>query len=628
MDNPEMNADNIANSVEICSVKRTKGKAMRNIQRRGIGLWAWLAIVAAAQVGFSQTQPHAIRRGEFAVEFKPRPAREGFTSEAIRIPIERAEPFLAAGVVWTAEAGEARISLRGSADGRQWSEWRRVTPDHDSATAAGESVGALSLFDSRTQFVQYWLESSGVTRLRLVFISPGTTPDAMRAAISERAQQTMSEQPSTKYPKPPVITRTEWGCPDGQVTTHGTLSYTTVTHLIVHHTATGNTAADWPAVIRSIWNFHIFTNGWADIGYNYLVDPNGVIYEGRAGGDNVLGAHFSGVNGGTMGVSMLGTFTDVTPTAAAMASLKKILAWKADQRGIDPAAASLHAASGRTLNNISGHRDGPSPTECPGNALYPLLPALRTDVRALLAARGAAASVSAASFKPGPLAPESIAAVFGTDLASASQAAAAGASLPSALAGTSVSVRDSANNEKLAPLFFVSPGQINLLVPSGLAAGAASVAVTNADGRIAAGAVTIAPVAPALFAANANGRDVAAALVLRIKADGSQVYEKVATLDAAEGKYVPVPIDLGAESDQVFLVAYGTGCRGRSALSAVTAKIGGLNSEVLFAGAVAGLFGLDQVNIRLSRALAGRGDVDLELSMDGVAANVLKLRIK
>jgi len=103
-----------------------------------------------------------------------------------------------------------------------------------------------------------------------------------------------------------------------------------------------------------------------------LIDPDGVIYEGRAGGDNVLGAHFSSVNAGTMGVSMIGTFTDVTPAEKALTSLRRILAWKASQRAIDPLGQSRHTASGLELNNISGHRDGPSPTECPGDALYSL----------------------------------------------------------------------------------------------------------------------------------------------------------------------------------------------------------------------------------------------------------------
>jgi uncharacterized protein (TIGR03437 family) len=405
------------------------------------------------------------------------------------------------------------------------------------------------------------------------------------------------------------------------------LSYTTVTHLIVHHTVNDNNSADWPAVVRSIWNFHIFTNGWADVGYNYLIDPNGVIYEGRSGGDNVVGAHFSGANAGTMGVAMLGTFTSVQPATKALTSLKKILAWKCDQRDLDPTGTSLHAASRLNLRTISGHRDGPASTECPGDSFYPLLPAIRTEVKNLLSSAVAVAAVSAASFKPSALSSESIVALFGTGLATATQAATS-APLPTALGGTTVTVRDSANNEKLAPLFFVSEGQINFLAPAGLANGEAAVIATSPDGRIARGTASIASIAPATFSANANGQGVAAAVVLRIKADGSQSYEPVATFDPSQNRFVAAPIDLGPESDQVFLVAYGTGIRFRGSLGGVAAKIAGAGSQVLFAGPASGFFGLDQVNVRLPRTLAGRGEVDFELVVDGQAANVLKLRIR
>jgi hypothetical protein len=196
----------------------------------------------------------------------------------------------------------------------------------------------------------------------------------------------MSEENQTKYPKPPVVTRAEWECPDGQITTHGSLSYTTVTHLIVHHTAMGveEPSSDWPALVRSIWNFHVLERGWADIGYNYLIDPNGVIYEGRSGADNVIGAHFSGVNAGTMAVALLGDFTAEAPTTEALNSLKEILAWKCDQCDLDPEERSLHEASQLILNTISGHRDGPKATECPGEALYLLLSVIRAEVKNLI----------------------------------------------------------------------------------------------------------------------------------------------------------------------------------------------------------------------------------------------------
>jgi N-acetylmuramoyl-L-alanine amidase-like protein len=189
---------------------------------------------------------------------------------------------------------------------------------------------------------------------------------------------------SKSISKPPIVTRTDWGCPDGQITNHGTLSDTAVTHLIVHHTVNDNDAPDWSAVVLSIWNFHVFDRGFADIGYNYLIDPNGVIYEGRSGGDDVQGAHFSGVNAGTMGVGMLGTFTDVEPTQEALTSLKGLLAWKCDRCCLDPIGSSMHAASQLDLYTISGHRDGPGTTECPGERLYGLLPEIRRDVNRML----------------------------------------------------------------------------------------------------------------------------------------------------------------------------------------------------------------------------------------------------
>lgn len=194
------------------------------------------------------------------------------------------------------------------------------------------------------------------------------------------------------FPKPSVLSRTSWGCPQGQNSPAWAPQYTTVTHLVVHHSDGANSSADWAAVVRAIWNEHTFVRdgGWGDIGYNYLIDPNGVIYEGRAGGDNVIGAHFSCQNGGTMGVCMLGTFTSVSPTAAALNSLKQIFAWKAGQRGIDPLAASYHSGTRLTLSNICGHKDAsPSTfacttTVCPGNTLYAQLPGIRADVNALI----------------------------------------------------------------------------------------------------------------------------------------------------------------------------------------------------------------------------------------------------
>ena len=596
-----------------------------------------LFFFASSHQARAQEVAPVVRQQEIKLDFhRPQPnvTTDGKARTiTLAVPLEGAEPFLAVGFVWLQPAGQTHLRLRGSTDGVTWSEWLKLAHNSDVTNETGEQVSSLALLPAQTHFIQCHIESDGaaLNSLRVIFISPGATPREMQEQLQRKTQpQVMSQQPSTKYPKPPVVTRTEWGCPDGQITTHGTLSYTTVTHLIVHHTATGNTVAnnDWPAVMRSIWNFHIFSNGWADVGYNYLIDPNGVIYEGRAGGDNVQGAHFSGVNAGTMGVSMIGTFTDVTPSEKALNSLRRILAWKADQRGIDPAGRTRHAASGLELNNISGHRDGPptNPTECPGHALYPLLPSLREGVKALLTTT-AAATVSAASFSADALASEAIVASFGSDLATTTQAATSTPLLLN-LAGTSVVVRDSSNVERLAPLFFVSPGQVNFQIPAGTKTGAAAVLISNSTGRIANGTINVEAVAPALFAANSNGREVPAALVLRVKADGAQSYEPIAVFDQAQNKFVAAPIDLSQPNEQVFLVAFGSGWRNRRSLESVLVKVGGEIAPVLFAGAVEGLVGLDQINVRLPGNLAGRGEVDFLLQVDGKSANTLRIHIK
>ena len=194
--------------------------------------------------------------------------------------------------------------------------------------------------------------------------------------------------------KPEVVSRSDWGCPDGSRSPGWAPEFTVVTHLIVHHSAGANAAGNWAQVVRDIWVFHASSvasggRGWGDIGYNYLIDPKGTIYEGRAGGDNVIGAHFSCVNGGTMGVCLLGTFNSVEPTRAALESLGKILAWKAAQRQLDPVGVTYHPGSKLPLPNISGHRHANdstvacSKTECPGDKLFAMLPTIRENVKSL-----------------------------------------------------------------------------------------------------------------------------------------------------------------------------------------------------------------------------------------------------
>ena len=200
--------------------------------------------------------------------------------------------------------------------------------------------------------------------------------------------------------------------------------------------------------------------------------------------------------------------------------------------------------------------------------------------------------------------------------------------LPTALAGTSVLVRDSAGVERAAPLFFVAPTQINYQIPAGTASGEATVTITSGTGQVSTGTLNIAAVAPGLFSAAASGQGVAAAVVLRSKPDGMQGYESVAQYDGAQQRFVAAPIDLGGEDEQVFLILYGMGFRHHSSPSAALVELGGLEVAALYAGPQGDFAGLDQLNLKLPRALIGRGEIDLWLNVFGRESNHVKIRVK
>jgi uncharacterized protein (TIGR03437 family) len=661
----------------------------------------------------------------------------------INMPLESAEPFLAvAPFVSMSGAENLVMQYRFIGSSGTWEDWSEIERDHDATPRGSGKFSALLFLPKETIKIQFQFHLARndqqltpmPSEMKVSFISPGITSKSNQTQIntSDYLPSTRLESNLAKYPKPVITSRTDWGCPDGQSNPRSTPSYTTVTHLIVHHTAGSNTSSDWAAVVRSIWNFHIFTNGWSDIGYNYLIDPNGVIYEGRAGGDNVTGAHFSCQNGGTMGVSLLGTFTTVQPTTAALTSLKEILSWKADQRNIDPAASSYHAGMRETLANISGHRDGNGlaqscgATECPGAMLYPLLPNLRAEAKNLvspvndfalttavnkqlifkggtvsfpvssatlagaaqsinlslrnlpsgvtsnfaansivtgnstqltvnvpestpsgnytisvigtgttkraldlvLTVTGSVASVSAASYQASaPVASESIVSAFGVNLATETKAAES-LPLPLSLANVTVKIKDSSGTELAAPLFFVSPTQINYQIPPSLARGNATVTVLQNTNVVAFGTVQINATAPGMFSANSNGQGAAIGLLQRRKADGSDVFEPLAQFDETQKLFVPRALNLNTPNEEHFLILFGTGIRFRNPSVPVTAQIGGTVVEVLYAGEQKEFIGLDQVNLRLTPALVGRGQVIFTLSVAGEMTNPLTIKFQ
>jgi uncharacterized protein (TIGR03437 family) len=218
------------------------------------------------------------------------------------------------------------------------------------------------------------------------------------------------------------------------------------------------------------------------------------------------------------------------------------------------------------------------------------------------------------------LAPESIAVAYGQNLAPLI-AQAGGSTLPTALGGIGVTVKDSAGVSRPAGLYYVSPLQVDYVVPPGTASGVATVTVGDKLS-----AALIAPVGPGLFSADGSGKGVAAAVGVRVSADGAQV--PVTVFQCASTGCASVPMDLGASTDALVVEFYGTGIRGRSSPSNVVAQIGGTPARVDYAGLQPQYIGLDQVNVYVPRSLAGAGEVPVVLTVDGVTANVVTINIR
>lgn len=236
-------------------------------------------------------------------------------------------------------------------------------------------------------------------------------------------------------------------------------------------------------------------------------------------------------------------------------------------------------------------------------------------------------SVSAASYVGTTLASDSIVAAFGQEMTSATMVADA-TPLPTTLAGLTVKLRDALGAEHFAPLFFISPNQVNYLVPPEAASGAATVTVMKDGIAVSGGNIQIAPVAPGLFTADSSGRGLPTALALYVKPDGSQRYAPVAQFDAARSTFAAMPIEACSNGEEAYLILFGTGLRRRSSMAAVSVKLAGIDAPVIYAGEQGGFAGLDQINVQLPRSLCGRGEIDLKLTVDGTPANPVKVVIK
>ena len=237
---------------------------------------------------------------------------------------------------------------------------------------------------------------------------------------------------------------------------------------------------------------------------------------------------------------------------------------------------------------------------------------------------GAAFRVQSAAANTSTVAPNSIASIFGSGLATQT-AQASTQPLPLTLGGVAVMVRDSSGTLRNAPLYYVSPGQINFIVPNGTAPGVATLTVVN--GPVSSvGVANIADVAPTLFSMNGNGMGVAAATAIRTLAGNPGPQFPIPVFQCDSSGCVPVPIDLGLDTP-VFLSLYGTGIRNRSSQANVKVTINGISVPVLYAGPQTQFDGLDQVNVGLTLNLRGAGVSNVVVTVDGKDSNAVIISV-
>jgi hypothetical protein len=321
-------------------------------------------------------------------EMRARVGASAAASGAYKSPVLRAPArFDLVGMRWRGRL-HPTISLRARKADGHWTKWTRVPADPDDAPDTdsherGRGGFSAPVWTDDADHVQYKL-SRRVPGLRLHFVS---VPSPTRRALAARTQQT-----TTPGGPPAIQPRAAWGAEDCQP--RSAPQYGDVQVAFVHHTVSANdyTAAEVPSIILSICRYHRNSNGWNDIGYNFLVDKFGTLWEGRAGGVDqpIIGAQAQGYNSHSTGIAEIGTHSDVPATNATLDAIARLIRWKLPLHGAPTQGTVVLTSGGGSLNRyrsgtpvtldrISGHRDGDN-TSCPGNALYAQLPDLRNRV--------------------------------------------------------------------------------------------------------------------------------------------------------------------------------------------------------------------------------------------------------
>ncbi len=289
----------------------------------------------------------------------------------------------------------------------EWSDWSAVeyhdehSPDADSVEAANSRPGTEPVIIGDVAEVQVKAVVDGESTttlpadLTLAVVEPGTAEDTQTETPAENTAATQASYDdgssaapqegdislsaaTTTPPMPTIFSRAQWGA-DESIRDKSALRYGTVSAGFVHHTVNANdyTEAQVPGIMRSIYAYHVLSRGWSDIGYNFLVDRFGRIWEGRYGGvdKNVVGAHTLGYNDYSFAMSAIGNFDVVDAPDVMLRAYGALFAWKLALNGVDPASTSQQVGRS-TFQAINGHRDAGS-TACPGRYLYAKLPTIR-----------------------------------------------------------------------------------------------------------------------------------------------------------------------------------------------------------------------------------------------------------
>lgn len=278
------------------------------------------------------------------------------------------------------------VEIRTSEDGRTWGPWLRADfesdhgPDPGTRESNGQRMGTDPIYVGESGYVQI---GADVPPDELTVV--GVDSDASTASISDRVSAWLGAMfhPAPARGLEGIVTRAGWGADESL--RQCSPSYGSVEMAFVHHTENTNTysQAEAPAIVRGIYAYHVTGRGWCDIGYNFLVDRFGTVYEGRYGGIDraVVGAQTGGFNSGSTGVAVIGDFTSSAVPGVVIGSLQRVLGWKLGVHGVYPVGQTTLVSAGNdkypagtavTFRVVSGHRDGKY-TSCPGDYLYALL---------------------------------------------------------------------------------------------------------------------------------------------------------------------------------------------------------------------------------------------------------------